>query len=195
MAAKFRETYLQNFYELGRKNLEQPSKPDQPIAYLIPAGQARDEAVAKLIASLLGQGVEVYRLDRELHVTFGPQILQRTNAASEKLGTYRTIIANTNATQEVPLGSYIVFLNQPQRTNIAALFEPQIYPNRLTAQGEAERPYDVAGWTLPLQMGVDAPAVTAIREAENERRLTRLTDANQVRSDLALPLAKGDESP
>ena len=195
MAAKFRENYLQNFYELGRKNSVQPAKSDQPLAYLIPAGQARDEAVAKLIASLLGQGIEVYRLDRELHVTFGPQILQRTNAASERLGIYRTIIANTTAMQEVPLGSYIVFLNQPQRTNIAALFEPQIYPNRLTAQGEAERPYDVAGWTLPLQMGVDAPAVITIRETENERRLTRLTDANQVRSDLALPLAKGDESP
>ncbi|HSD47042.1 MAG TPA: hypothetical protein VLB87_10470, partial [Pyrinomonadaceae bacterium] len=176
------------------KNIEQRAKPDQPIAYLIPAGQARDEAVAKLIASLVGQGIEVYRLDRELHVTFGPQLLQRTNAPTEKLGAYRVTVANGTMT-EVPLGSYIVFLSQPQRTNVTTLFEPQIYPNRLTPQGEAERPYDVAGWTLPLQMGVDAPAVTAIRETENERKLTRIADANQVRADLALPLARGDESP
>jgi hypothetical protein len=195
MAAKFRETYLQNFYELGRRNVEQPAKADQPIAYLIPAGQARDEAVAKLIASLLGQGIEVYRLDRELHVAYGPQQLQRTNAASERLGNYRTIINGATAMQEVPLGSYIVFLDQPQRTNIQALFEPQIYPNRLTGQGEAERPYDVAGWTLPLQMGVDAPAVTSVRETQSERRLTRIRDVVEVRNDLALPLAKGDESP
>jgi hypothetical protein len=195
MAGKFRANYLQNFYELGRKSVEQPAKPDQPIAYLIPAGQARDEAVAKLIASLIGQGIEVHRLDRELHLTFGPQVLQRTNAANEKLGTYRTIVAQTTAMQEAPAGSYIVFLSQPQRTNVVTLFEPQIYPNRLTPQGEAERPYDVAGWTLPLQMGVDAPAVTAIREAKSERRLTRLTDANQVRTDLALAVAKGEESP
>jgi hypothetical protein len=194
MAAKFRANYLQNFYQLGKKNVEQPIKANQPIAYLIPAGQARDEAVAKLIASLIGQGIEVYRLDRELHVTYGPQVLQRTNTSGEKLGAYRTAIATTDM-QEVPLGSYIVFMSQPQRTNVAALFEPQIYPNRLTAQGEAERPYDVAGWTLPLQMGVDAPAVTAIRESESERKLTRLTNANQVRKDLALSLAKGDESP
>jgi hypothetical protein len=185
MAAKFRANYLRNFYELGRKNVEQQTKPDQPIAYLIPAGQGRDEAVAKLIASLVGQGIEVYRLDRELHVTHGPQVLQRTNAPNEKLGTYRTVIAQSTMT-EVPLGSYIVFLAQPQRTNVAALFEPQIYPNRLTAQGEAERPYDVAGWTLPLQMGVEAPAVTVIRESESERRLTRIMDANQVRTDLSL---------
>jgi hypothetical protein len=185
MAAKFRANYLRNFYELGRKNVEQQTRPDQPIAYLIPAGQGRDEAVAKLIASLVGQGIEVYRLDRELHVTHGPQVLQRTNAPNEKLGTYRTVIAQSTMT-EVPLGSYIVFLAQPQRTNVAALFEPQIYPNRLTAQGEAERPYDVAGWTLPLQMGVEAPAVTVIRESESERRLTRIMDANQVRTDLSL---------
>jgi len=195
MAAKFRANYLQNFYELGRRSIEQPAKPDQPLAYLIPAGQARDEAVAKLIGSLIDQGVEVHRLDRELHMTFGPQVLQRTNASSEKLGTYRTLIAQTTAMQEVPAGSYIVFLSQPQRTNVLALFEPQIYPNRLTPQGEAERPYDVAGWTLPLQMGVDAAAVTAIREAPTERKLTQLKNGNEVRTDLALALGKADESP
>jgi hypothetical protein len=97
--------------------------------------------------------------------------------------------------QEVPLGSYIIFLAQPQRTNVLALFEPQIYPNRLTAQGEAERPYDVAGWTLPLQMGVEAPVVMTIREPASERKLTLLKDANEVRADLALTLKKGDESP
>ena len=130
---------------------------------MIPAGQARDEAVAKMVGSLIDQGVEVFRLDRELHVVLSHQVLQRTNPATEKLGTYK-IAGPLTAMQEVPLGSYIVFLTQPQRSNMLALFEPQIYPNRLTGQGEAERPYDVAGWTLPLQMGVEAPAVVAIRE-------------------------------
>ena len=194
MAAKFRGSYLRNFFELGRKSVETPIARDEPLAYLIPAGQGRDESVAKMIESLVGQGVEVYRMDQELHLTYGPQVLQRTNAATEKLGTYRTVI-NTTAMTEVPLGSYIVFLNQPQRTNVLALFTPQIYPNRLTAQGEAERPYDVAGWTLPLQMGLDTPAVMAIRETPAERKLTLVKDGNQVRADLALALRKGDESP
>src|SRR6185503_18358103 len=165
-----------------------------PIAYLIPAGQAKDEAVAKTISSLIDQGVEVYRLDKELHLTYGPQVLQRTNSATDKLGTYRTVIA-TAAMQEVPTSSYIIFLAQPQRSNVLALFEPQTYPNRLTGQGEAERPYDVAGWTLPLQMGIDAPVVMAIKESASERKLTLLKDANEVRADLALALKKGDESP
>src|SRR5688500_19356650 len=94
-------------------------------------------------------------------------------------------------TMEVPLGSYIVFLNQPHRSNILALFAPQIYPNRLTAQGEAERPYDVAGWTLPLQMGLEAPAVTAIKEKPSERKLTLVKKGNQVRDDLALAPRRG----
>src|SRR3954447_9610930 len=55
MAAKFRGEYLRNFYELGRTNIEGTNKPE-PQAYLIPAGQARDEAVAKLIGSLIDQG-------------------------------------------------------------------------------------------------------------------------------------------
>ncbi|HEY4426226.1 MAG TPA: M14 family metallopeptidase [Pyrinomonadaceae bacterium] len=193
MAAKFRVEYLRNFYELGRANIEGK---EGPQAYLIPAGQGRDEAVAKLVGSLVDQGVEVYRLDRELHVLLATPILRRTNPVAEKLGSYRRLASLTSSQmQEVPLGSYIIFLAQPQRTNVLALFEPQIYPNRLTGQGEAERPYDVAGWTLPLQMGVEAPVVMGIREQGNERKLTLLKDANEVRADLALALKKGDESP
>ncbi|HYV11636.1 MAG TPA: M14 family metallopeptidase [Pyrinomonadaceae bacterium] len=193
MAAKFRVEYLRNFYELGRTNIEDK---EGPQAYLIPAGQGRDEAVAKLVGTLVDQGVEVYRLDRELHALLATPILRRTNPVAEKLGSYRRLASLTSSQmQEVPLGSYIIFLAQPQRTNVLALFEPQIYPNRLTGQGEAERPYDVAGWTLPLQMGVEAPVVMGIREPAGERKLTLLKDPNEVRADLALPLKNGDESP
>jgi hypothetical protein len=196
MAAKFRGEYLRNFYELGRTNIEGDASRSDPQAYLIPAGQGRDEAVAKLVGSLIDQGVEVFRLDRELHVILATPIVRRTNPVAEKLGSYRRLASLTSSSmQEAPLGSYIIFLAQPQRTNVLALFEPQIYPNRLTGLGEAERPYDVAGWTLPLQMGVETPIVMAIKEPANERKLTLLKDANEVRADLALALRKGDESP
>ncbi len=66
---------------------------------------------------------------------------------------------NQNDFHEIPLGSFLVFVNQPQKNNVLSLFEKQIYPERLNAKGEAEVPYDVAGWTLPLQMGVDYTAV------------------------------------
>ncbi|HSE23277.1 MAG TPA: M14 family metallopeptidase [Pyrinomonadaceae bacterium] len=195
MAAKYREQYLANFYELGKGNVERAAKPGEPVAYLIPAGQGRDESVARMLGSLIEQGVEVFRLEQELHVTYGPQVLKRTNPANEKLGTYRTVVQAAAMMQEVPAGSYIIFLSQPQRSNVETLFEPQIYPNRLTAQGEAERPYDVAGWTLPLQMGVDAPAITAIKEKASEQKLTLLHSGDVVREDLALPMGKGERSP
>ncbi|HEY6121890.1 MAG TPA: hypothetical protein VIV66_18175, partial [Pyrinomonadaceae bacterium] len=195
LAAKYRQDYLRNFYELGKKNISATQVTNEPLAYLIPAGQGRDEAVAKMIETLIDQGIEVFRLERELHATFGPQILQRTNAPSERLGAYRRIVAATTAMHEVPAGSYIVFLSQPQRSNVVTLFEPQIYPDRLNAQGEAERPYDVAGWTLPLQMGVEAPAVLSIQEGVSERKLTQIRDQNDVREDLSLPLKKSNQSP
>ena len=195
MAAKFRSEYLRNFYELGRQNATATPAPEEPIAYLVPAGQGRDESVAKLVGTLVDQGIEVHRLDRELHAAYGPQVLQRTNSATDKLGNYRTIIAHTSGFHEVPTGSYIVFLAQPQRRNVLTLLEPQIYPNRTNLPGEAERPYDVAGWTLSMQLGVEAPAVTAIQESVVERRLSMVRDANEVRRDLALPLKTADSSP
>jgi hypothetical protein len=195
LAAKYRSSYLRNYYELAHKAISQPSAPGQPLGYIIPAGQGRDEAIAKLIGALLEQGVEVHRLDRELHASFGPQILQRTNSSSEKLGIYRKIIAQTTGMPEVPAGSYVVFLSQPQRANVRALFEPQIYPDRLNALGEAERPYDVTGWTLPMQMGIDAPALVAIQEPNTERRLTLIHDENEVRREFGLALQQGEASP
>jgi hypothetical protein len=193
LAGNYRRSYLRNFYELGAQTQNQ--EPDQPLAYLIPAGQGRDEAVAKLMQALVAQGLEVFRLERELHAAYGPQSLQRTNSASEKLGDYRLLVASTAGMHEVPAGSYIIFLAQPQRSNVLALFEPQIYPNRLNALGEAERPYDVTGWTLPLQMGVDAPAVMALQEPPVDRRLTLIKNENEVRKDLALTLRQDGSSP
>ncbi len=195
LAAKYRASYLRNYFNLGLKAVNDPIAQDEPVAYLIPAGQAKDEAVAKMLGALIAQDVEVFRLDRELHASYGPQALQRTNSASEKLGTYRTLISHTTGYHEVPAGSYIIFVAQPQRSNVQALFEPQIYPNRLSATGEAERPYDVTGWTLPMQMGVDAPAVVAIQEIASERRLTLMKNENEVRTDLALAPATDGKSP
>jgi hypothetical protein len=97
--------------------------------------------------------------------------------------------------QEVPAGSYIVFISQPFRANVLALFEPQVYPDRITATGEAERPYDVAGWTLPMQMGLESLAVISIRESANERKLTPIKNENDVRRDLGLTLWTSDQSP
>lgn len=198
LAANYRADYLRNFYELGKAGLSSTAE-NEPIAYLIPAGQGRDENVAKMIGALVEQGVEVYHLDHELHATTGQQFLRTIEGAGERGAVIHkvAIVFQTPPVPpvEVPAGSYIIFLNQPYRQNVLALFEPQAYPDRTTATGEAERPYDVAGWTLPMQMGVQAPAVIMIRESANERKLTLIKTENDVRRDLGLALWTTDKSP
>ena len=44
-------------------------------------------------------------------------------------------------------GSYVVKTAQPFRAHVLDMFEPQHYP-------DDQAPYDIAGWTLALQMGV-----------------------------------------
>ncbi len=198
LAANYRADYLRNFYELGKADLS--LAPDGvPIGYLIPAGQGRDENVAKMIGALVEQGVEVYRLDHELHGATGQQVLHKSGYMEVRAGVAQGIAVAAGTPPvppvEIPAGSYIVFLNQPYRQNVMALFEPQAYPDRTTATGDAERPYDVAGWTLPMQMGLQSPAVLSIRETPSERKLTMIRNENEVRRDLGLTLWTTDKSP
>jgi hypothetical protein len=56
--------------------------------------------------------------------------------------------------------SYVVRLDQPYRAHAKDLLEVQRFPRmERIPGGPVERPYDVAGWTLPLQMGVDVVPV------------------------------------
>ncbi len=145
LAAKYRPRYLRNFYELNNANLK--TDPNVPQAYVVMAGQPRAEAVARFLEILLWQGIEVYGMTKELWVKH----------------------SKTEDFHEIPLGSFLVFLNQPQKNNVLSLFEKQVYPHRVNEKGEAEVPYDVAGWTLPLQMGVETYEVWDIRDLERSR--------------------------
>ena len=165
MGAKFRERYLRNFYELGKANLVK--MPDEPQAFVVTAGQPNAETVSRFLEILMQQGVEIYQMTEE--------------------GYFAMEQAKPNAFHEMPLGSFLVFVNQAQKNNVLSLFEKQIYPNRRNANGEAEVPYDVAGWTLPLQMGVEYDAVWNTRELEAFRKtLKRVENINQARGVLNL---------
>ena len=164
MAAKFRPRYLQNFYNLGKANLE--PKSDEPQAYIVTAGQPNAETVSRFLEILMAQGIEVQQMTHELDV------------AHEQ---------GKNDYHEVPLGSFLIFVNQPQKNNVLSLFEKQEYPHRVNANGEAEVPYDVAGWTLPLQMGVDTVAAWSIKDLDKHRGdLKPMQNIDQVRAVLNL---------
>ncbi len=170
MAAKFRPQYLRNFYEYGRANLA--SRPDEPQAFIVTAGQPRAGTVSRFLEILMAQGVEVHEMTRELYVKHAK---------------------NATEFHEFPLGSFLVFVNQPQKNNILSLFEKQVYPQRLTASGEAEVPYDVAGWTLPMQMGVEYEAAWQIRDLEKDAAtLRRVVNINQARDVMNLEPQAGE---
>src|SRR3954451_13456344 len=59
-----------------------------------------------------------------------------------------------------PAGSFVLREAQPFRADVVDLMNPQTYPDRRNPDGTPERPYDMAGWTLPFQMGVEFDKVT-----------------------------------
>lgn len=164
MGAKFRQRYLRNFYEYGKANLTPQS--GNPQAFIITAGQPNAETVSRFLEILISQGIEVHQMTHELYVKMQP---------------------TDTGFHEMPLGSFLVFVDQPQRNNVLSLFEKQVYPNRLLPNGDAEQPYDVAGWTLPMQMGVEAEAVWGIDAIEKySSTLKPLNDLNQARAQMNL---------
>ncbi|HEY5417794.1 MAG TPA: M14 metallopeptidase family protein, partial [Gemmatimonadaceae bacterium] len=125
LASEQREDYVRNFVAMGRRAIGAGSKP--PYAFVIPAGQADSGAVERLVDVLRVGRVEVGRASASF-------------AAGGK--TYGA-------------GSYVVRLDQPYRAHAKDLLEVQRFPRmEQYPGGPPERPYDVAGWTLPLQMGV-----------------------------------------
>lgn len=130
-AAKYRETLLYNRYQAARDNIARFRK-EPPYAYVIPQQQRDLPTAATLVEKLLINGIEVHR---------APQ----------------SFVANSREYK----GAWVVLMDQPFSPLVKELFEPQQYPDlRQSPNGPPIRPYDVAGWTLPMQMGVEVAVVS-----------------------------------
>lgn len=165
LAAKFRARYLKNTQRMASANLR--PKDDEPDAFIVYAGQPNEEVVSRFLEILMWQGMEVHEMTRELEVAL----------KENERGTFG----------EIPAGSFIVMVNQAQKPNVLSLFEKQVYPERINANGEAEVPYDVSGWTLPLQMGIDYATAWNIKDLEIQSKyLKRVENINQARKVLNL---------
>ena len=101
-------------------------------AYMIPADQSDFPTAVKMV-----------------------NILRRADIEVEQAQSAFTVGDKT-----YPAGSFIVREAQPFRADVVDLLNPQIYPDRRNPDGSPERPYDMAGWTLPYQMGVKVDKVT-----------------------------------
>ena len=125
-ASKYKDSLLMNRYRAGREQIALgASKP--PYAYVVPQEQRDPVAAVELLRRLAFGGVRVSQL---------------TEAATIDGASY-------------PAGTWVVPTDQEFAAMAREVLDVQRYPDlRQYPGGPPERPYDAAGWTLPLQMGV-----------------------------------------
>jgi Zinc carboxypeptidase len=132
-ASKYKESLLYNRYLSGRDQIARGRK-DAPFAYVVPQAQRDPVAAVELLRRLAFGGVRVSQLT-------GPA---------------------TFAGETFPAGTWIVPTDQEFAAMAREVLNVQRYPDmRQYPGGPPLRPYDAAGWTLPLQMGVHVVAVNA----------------------------------
>jgi hypothetical protein len=112
--------------ELYQAVLHDPQHRD-PRGYIIPSDQPDFPTATKFVNALLKTGISVMKAMAQFQVNGK---------------TY-------------PAGSYIVKSAQAFRPHVMDMFEPQHHPNDfLYPGGPPIPPYDSAGWTLAMQMGI-----------------------------------------
>ena len=103
--------------------------------YVISRDQWDPGTAVKLVNVLRWGGVEIERTTRSLRI--GPT--------------------------EYPPHSFVIRGDQAFRPYLTDLLNPQVYPDRRQYPGGPPvRPYDITGWTLPLQMGVTVDRHTEV---------------------------------
>ena len=132
-AARYRQELVENFYTMGRRAVDR-GRAGRPFAFVLPRRQFDPASAQQLTNVLIDGGVEVQRV-RTAFVAGGV---------------------------EYAAGTDLVLMAQPFRAYAKTLLERQVYSIRRLAPGAPpERPYDVTGWTLPLQMGVAVDTIDA----------------------------------
>ncbi len=141
-AARLRESWLMGTWRMARQAIE-AGRVGSPFAYVVDPGAQHDPGAAlEMLETLRRGGVEVLRAT-------GPF------GAGER---------------RWPAGAYVVPAAQPYRAAALDLLEPQAHPDRrLYPDGPPDPPYDLAGWTLPIQMGVEPARIEEPFELDAER--------------------------
>lgn len=99
-----------------------------PRVYILSSGQRDFPAAVRFVNALMLSGIQVHKA---------------TSSFTVNGKTY-------------PAGSYIIKTAQAFRPHILDMFEPQYHPNDFQYPGGPPvPPYDAAGWTLAMQMGIE----------------------------------------
>jgi hypothetical protein len=145
-AARFKENVLMNRYRSGRWQIEKHRR-EGPYAYFVPQDQ-RDKATAVELLRRLAFG--------------GVRVAQLTAPVTAEGETF-------------PAGTWVIPTDQEFIALAREVLDPQQYPDlREFEGGPPEQPYDAAGWTLPMTMGVRVVTATRPLADEDRARLTML---------------------
>jgi hypothetical protein len=140
LAAARSEHFLYKAWDTARDNINAGLR-GKPYAYIVPVDQPDRWTAVEMLRRLQMSGIEVQRARSAFNV----------------------------GAKRYPAGSFVIPAGQPFRSYLVDLLEPQRYPDlRAGITGPAKRPYDVAGWTLNLQMGVQVHRAEDTFRAELE---------------------------
>jgi hypothetical protein len=131
-ASKYKDTLLYARYQSGRDQIARGRR-EAPYAYFIPQDQRDPVAAVELLRRLAFSGLRVAQLT-------GP-----VDAEGETFAA----------------GTWVVPADQEFAALAREVLDVQKYPEiRESPGGPLDQPYDAAGWTLPLSMGVRTVAAT-----------------------------------
>ncbi|WP_020579307.1 M14 family metallopeptidase [Actinopolymorpha alba] len=137
--ARYHSEWLYNFYQVQR---DWVNRDKGPYAFVIPADQRDPYATYELLKILQTAEVEIHR----------------------------ATAAFTSGGKEYPAGSWVVKLAQPFGSFAKSMLEKQVYPDlREYEGGPPLPPYDIAGHTLPMLMGVSVDTAQGEFTAALER--------------------------
>ncbi len=156
LAAKNHEALLYNRYQAARDSIH---RKEPPYAYVISDKQADVPEAGLLAQKMIDNGLDVYQ----------------TRAGFHANGI------------EYPAGSWVIPMDQPYSAMAKELFERQVYPAAATGEtaSGAHLPYDITGWTLPLQMGVAVDAVTDPLEPASRALLMKVAEVKLPEASVA----------
>jgi Zinc carboxypeptidase len=208
-AARYRELYLRNFYEISRRAVEAQG---MPYAILLPEPEVPKSLADAFKRLNLGLG-KITGSDQQKHEQGEALIKEISNEPSngeevvyyyktEGLDRLLSILrrggvevqrANKDFSaggQTYPAGTHIILMNQPYGAFAKALLESRIYPDlREYPGGPPKRPYDVTAHSLSLLMNVKAVMVKESFEIDLQRELVGFVAQMRVRPNAGVRVA------
>jgi len=169
-ASRHREQLLFNFWRMGRNSIERGNRdywtPSPSALAAINPGTEQDPAYVVSVDKALDAAAQAQlyapeRRDPRLYVLPAdqadfPTAVKFINALqSTGIEVHQAMRGFRIKDKRYPPGSYVIRTAQAFRPHVIDMFEPQDHPHDFAyAGGPPIAPYDSAGWTLALQMGI-----------------------------------------